>query len=221
MREAWIVDAVRTPIGRHGGKLAPVRPDDLAATTIQALLDRTRFPASELADVIFGCTNQAGEDKPQRRPHGAPARRTARRGPGPDRQPPLWIGAASGRQRLSRDSGGRGHCVHRGRRGIHEPGTVRDAEAGARLRAGRARSGRHGPGVAFRQPAPPRRMDDRPRADGRGRRARVRRGSDGAGRLRRGQPGQGGGSNRHRPFRSRDRAGHRANTARGADRHGQ
>ncbi|MCY3611744.1 MAG: thiolase family protein [Gemmatimonadetes bacterium] len=62
MREAWIVDAVRTPIGRHGGTLAPVRPDDLAATTIQALLDRTSFPASELADVIFGCTNQAGED---------------------------------------------------------------------------------------------------------------------------------------------------------------
>jgi len=62
MREAWIVDAVRTPIGRHGGTLAPVRPDDLAATTIRALLDRTGFPASELADVIFGCTNQAGED---------------------------------------------------------------------------------------------------------------------------------------------------------------
>ncbi|MDE2982762.1 MAG: acetyl-CoA C-acyltransferase [Gemmatimonadota bacterium] len=62
MREAWIVDAVRTPIGRHGGTLAPVRPDDLAATTIQALLDRTRFPPSDLADVIFGCTNQAGED---------------------------------------------------------------------------------------------------------------------------------------------------------------
>ncbi len=62
MREAWIIDAVRTPIGRHGGTLAPVRPDDLAATTIQALLDRTGFPASELADVVFGCTNQAGED---------------------------------------------------------------------------------------------------------------------------------------------------------------
>ncbi len=62
MREAWIIDAVRTPIGRHGGTLAPVRPDDLAATTIQALLDRTRFPAAQLTDVIFGCTNQAGED---------------------------------------------------------------------------------------------------------------------------------------------------------------
>ena len=62
MTEAWIVDAVRTPIGRHGGALASVRPDDLAAVAIGALLERTGFPASELADVIFGCTNQAGED---------------------------------------------------------------------------------------------------------------------------------------------------------------
>ena len=62
MREAWIVDAVRTPIGRHGGALAPVRPDDLAAVTIAALLERNPFPADRLDDVIFGCTNQAGED---------------------------------------------------------------------------------------------------------------------------------------------------------------
>ena len=62
MREAWIIDAVRTPIGRHGGALAPVRPDDLAAVTIRALLERSPFPAARLDDVIFGCTNQAGED---------------------------------------------------------------------------------------------------------------------------------------------------------------
>ena len=63
MATAWIVDAVRTPIGRHGGALAPVRPDDLAATTISALLARNpSLPAARLDDVIFGCTNQAGED---------------------------------------------------------------------------------------------------------------------------------------------------------------
>ena len=63
MREAWIVDAVRTPIGRHGGALASVRPDDLAARTISALLKRnSALPATLLDDVIFGCTNQAGED---------------------------------------------------------------------------------------------------------------------------------------------------------------
>jgi len=61
-RDAVIVDAVRTPIGRHGGGLAPVRPDDLAARVIQGLLDRTGVEAASLDDVIFGCTNQAGED---------------------------------------------------------------------------------------------------------------------------------------------------------------
>lgn len=63
MREAWIVDGVRTPIGRHGGALASVRPDDLAAGTISALLARNpALPADRLDDVIMGCTNQAGED---------------------------------------------------------------------------------------------------------------------------------------------------------------
>ena len=61
--EAWIVDAVRTPIGRHGGALASVRPDDLAAVCIRALLERNpSLPPDRLDDVIFGCTNQAGED---------------------------------------------------------------------------------------------------------------------------------------------------------------
>ena len=61
-REAWIIDGVRTPIGRHGGGLASVRPDDLAALTIEALLARTGVDAESLDDVIFGCINQAGED---------------------------------------------------------------------------------------------------------------------------------------------------------------
>jgi 3-oxoadipyl-CoA thiolase len=62
MNEAWIVDGVRTPIGRHGGALAPVRPDDLAALTIQALLARNEVDPASVDDVIFGCINQAGED---------------------------------------------------------------------------------------------------------------------------------------------------------------
>lgn len=63
LAEAWIVDAVRTPIGRHGGALASVRPDDLAAVCIRALLERNpSLPPDQLDDVIFGCTNQAGED---------------------------------------------------------------------------------------------------------------------------------------------------------------
>ncbi len=62
MSDVWVVDAVRTPIGRHGGALAPVRPDDLAAVTIDALLKRTGIDPAVIDDVIFGCTNQAGED---------------------------------------------------------------------------------------------------------------------------------------------------------------
>ena len=62
MREAWIVDGVRTPIGRHGGGLAAVRPDDLAALTIEALVERNGVDADDVDDVVFGCINQAGED---------------------------------------------------------------------------------------------------------------------------------------------------------------
>src|SRR5690606_424248 len=60
--EVWIIDAVRTPIGRHGGALASVRPDDLAAHVIRALLDRAGLEPAGIDDVIFGWGNQAGED---------------------------------------------------------------------------------------------------------------------------------------------------------------
>jgi 3-oxoadipyl-CoA thiolase len=62
LREAWIVDAVRTPVGRYGGALAGVRPDDLAAIVIRAVVDRTGIDPSIIEDVILGCANQAGED---------------------------------------------------------------------------------------------------------------------------------------------------------------
>ena len=61
-REAWIIDAVRTPVGRHGGALASVRPDDLAARAISALVERTGIDVTLIDDVILGCANQAGED---------------------------------------------------------------------------------------------------------------------------------------------------------------
>ena len=62
LREAWIVEAVRTPIGRYGGALASVRPDDLAAATLRAVVDRSGIDPSLIEDVILGCSNQAGED---------------------------------------------------------------------------------------------------------------------------------------------------------------
>ena len=63
MREVVIVDAVRTPIGRYKGVLKSVRPDDLAAIVIKALVERNpKVPAEQIEDVIFGNANQAGED---------------------------------------------------------------------------------------------------------------------------------------------------------------
>jgi 3-oxoadipyl-CoA thiolase len=62
LREAWVVEAVRTPIGRYGGALASVRPDDLAAAVIRAVVDRSGIDPSLVEDVVLGCANQAGED---------------------------------------------------------------------------------------------------------------------------------------------------------------
>jgi acetyl-CoA acyltransferase len=63
MREAFICDYIRTPIGRFGGSLASVRPDDLAAVPLKAIMARTQSVDCEAVDdVIFGCANQAGED---------------------------------------------------------------------------------------------------------------------------------------------------------------
>ena len=62
-RNAWICDAIRTPIGRYGGALASARPDDLGVVTLKAIMERhDRVDWGEVDDVIFGCANQAGED---------------------------------------------------------------------------------------------------------------------------------------------------------------
>ena len=61
-KEALIISAVRTPVGRAGGSLSEVRADDLAAIAVQACVDRIGFDAARIDDVILGCTNQAGED---------------------------------------------------------------------------------------------------------------------------------------------------------------
>lgn len=62
MTDAFILSAVRTPVGRAGGALADVRPDDLAALVVRAAVERARLDPARLDDVILGCANQAGED---------------------------------------------------------------------------------------------------------------------------------------------------------------
>ena len=62
MPDAVILSAVRTPVGRYGGGLAGVRPDDLAAIAVGAAVERAGVPAAEIEDVWLGCANQAGED---------------------------------------------------------------------------------------------------------------------------------------------------------------
>ena len=62
MSRAVVLAAVRTPIGRYGGALSGVRPDDLAALVIREAVARSGAPADQIEDVYFGAANQAGED---------------------------------------------------------------------------------------------------------------------------------------------------------------
>src|SRR5262252_5916210 len=62
MRDVVILDGVRSPIGRYGGALRDIRPDDLAARMIEAVVRRNNLDPATIEDVVMGCTNQAGED---------------------------------------------------------------------------------------------------------------------------------------------------------------
>ena len=62
MLNAYIYDGLRSPFGRHAGALSMIRPDDLLAEVIRALVQRNGFDPANIEDVIAGCTNQAGED---------------------------------------------------------------------------------------------------------------------------------------------------------------
>jgi acetyl-CoA C-acetyltransferase len=62
MENAYVYDGLRTPIGRHAGGLAPVRPDDLLSGVIKTLVARNPFKPQDYEDAVVGCTNQAGED---------------------------------------------------------------------------------------------------------------------------------------------------------------
>src|ERR1043165_8751786 len=62
MLDAYLYDGLLSPIGRHAGKLSPVRPDDLAGEVVKEVVARNKVDPKEISDVILGCVNQAGED---------------------------------------------------------------------------------------------------------------------------------------------------------------
>ena len=140
MTEAFICDAIRTPIGRYGGVLSGVRTDDLAALPIAALMQRNAGADWQAVDdVVFGCANQAGEDNRN------VARMAALLAGLPADVPGVTVNrlcgsgldavAIAARQIRSGEAGAR----DRGRRREHEPCALRAVEAGRRVHAQRSR----------------------------------------------------------------------------------
>ena len=96
--QAFICDAVRTPIGRYGGALSSVRADDLGAIPIKALMERNaKVDWAAVSDVLYGCANQAGEDNRNVARMAALLAGLPQRRSGRDDQPPLRLGHGRGR----------------------------------------------------------------------------------------------------------------------------
>ena len=100
---AVVISAVRTPVGRYGGALSAVRPDDLAATAIAAAVERAGVDPAQIEDVYLGCANQAGEDNRNVARMAALLAGLPGLGRGRDREPPLRLRPLGGRRRVPRD----------------------------------------------------------------------------------------------------------------------
>ena len=96
MTEAVILSAVRTPIGRYGGALSAVRPDDLAAVAVRAAVERAGVEPGAIDDVYLGCANQAGEDNRDVARMAVLLAGIAAVGAGRDAQPAVRVGPGSG-----------------------------------------------------------------------------------------------------------------------------
>ena len=127
---AYILDAVRTPFGRYGGALAKVRPDDLGAHVVKAILERSPDldPGADRRRHLRQ-RQRRGRGQPQRRPHGRAARGPADERPGQHRQPPLRIVAGRRDARQPRDRDRRRRRRAGRRRGVDEPRAVGAAQA--------------------------------------------------------------------------------------------
>ena len=136
MRDAVILDAVRTPIGRYAGVLSPVRPDDLAARTITAAVERNGLDPAKVDEVYMGCTNQAGEDNRNVARMASLICRAACGGARCDGQPALRLGPRGDRPGRAPGAARRGGVRARRGRRVDVPRAARDAEARTRLPRG-------------------------------------------------------------------------------------
>ena len=206
-RAVFVVDAVRTPIGRIGGGLAQVRPDDLAAAVIRALVDRVDgLDPATIDDVHLGNGNGAGEDNRNVGRMAALLAGLPTSVPGVTENRLCGSGLEAVAAAESRGRGGRRRALHRRWRRVDEPRPVGGGEAGARLRAHRPHDALHDARLAAGQPRHAPAVD---RAPGRGcgdpGRA-VRDQPGGPGRLRPAQPPAGGRGLAARALRRRGRA---------------
>ena len=153
MAEAFICDAVRTPIGRYAGALAKVRTDDLAAVPLKALMARNpKVDWTQARRGLFRLRQSGRRGQPQRRPHGAAAGGPARQRAGRDAQPAVRLRPQCGRRGRAGDPLGRHRFRHRGRRRIDDARAVR-AGQGDRSLLARGRNLRHHDRLALHQSA--------------------------------------------------------------------
>ena len=147
------LSAVRTPIGRYGGALSHVRPDDLAALAIAAAVERAGVDPASIDDVYFGCANQAGEDNRNVARMAALLAGLPDSVAGVTRQPPVRVRPLRRRLRVARDHRRGRRDRGRGRRRVDEPRAARHGEAGQeRFRAGTRRFGTRRSGWRFPNP---------------------------------------------------------------------
>ena len=166
--EACIVAGVRTPIGRFGGALSALQPDDLAAHVLRAVVERAGVPPSDVEDVVLGCANQAGEDNRD------VARMAALLADFPETVAGVTVNRLCGSGMEAVATAARAIAlgeadVHVAGRGIHEPRAMGGAKAGLRVPDRPLHDARHELGLAAGQPAAGMAGAHRSaRADGRG-----------------------------------------------------
>ncbi len=215
MSRAVILSAVRTPIGRYGGALAGVRPDDLAAVAVRSgRRARGRRPGPDRRR-LPGLREPGGRGQPRRRPHGGAARRLPPVGARRDAEPAVRVGPLGGGLGLPRRHRRRRRPLRRRRGRVDDAGAALDAQARAGVRARAPHGLRHDARLALSQPAARGDVPAREHGgDGRERRRALRRLPGGSGRVRPALAGAVGGGAGRGPLRGRARPGRRSRARR-------